>query len=232
VRLPGGASAELLAPFPAGQTGPVRLWISALRLPAPLFAYLDEFGHPIRYGCGDERWPLDAYQTVFAAEPGSAEMPSAARAFTLDLIAALIRRGVVFAPVTLHTGVSSLEASEHPYPERYRVHPATAELVNAARTRGHRVVAVGTTATRAIESTADDHGRVHAASGWTDLLITPRRGVWVVDGLLTGWHEPQASHLQLLEAVAGRDLLERSYAHAIRADYRWHEFGDLHLILP
>ncbi|HEX2063889.1 MAG TPA: S-adenosylmethionine:tRNA ribosyltransferase-isomerase [Acidimicrobiales bacterium] len=232
VPLPAGASARLLASFPALGGGPRRLWTTALELPGPVLPYLDRFGQPIRYGCGDERWPIEAYQTVFAAEPGSAEMPSAARPFTPELVTALVRKGVVFAPLTLHTGVSSQETGEPPFPERYRVPSTTAELVNSARRNGHRVVAVGTTATRAIETASDERGSVHPASGWTELVITPRRGVRVVDGIVTGWHEPEASHLQLLEAVAGRHLLERAYSHALRAGYRWHEFGDLHLVLP
>jgi S-adenosylmethionine:tRNA ribosyltransferase-isomerase len=232
VPLPDGGTAQLLAPFPVGQSGPVRLWTAALLLPEPVLGYLDRFGRAIRYGCAREAWPLSAYQTVFASEPGSAEMPSASRAFTPELVSALVRAGIVFAPLTLHTGVSSQEAGEPPYPERYRVPAATAELVDAARVNGHRVIAVGTTATRAIETVTDERGRVHPGSGWTDLVITGRRGVRAVDGIITGWHEPEASHLQLLEAVAGRRVLERSYHHALETGYRWHEFGDLHLILP
>jgi S-adenosylmethionine:tRNA ribosyltransferase-isomerase len=231
VPLPGAAVAHLLAPFPADRRAPARLWIAAMELPLPVLAYLDRFGHPIRYGCGDEDWPLDAYQTAFSAEPGSAEMPSAGRAFTSDLLGALIRKGVVFAPITLHTGVSSPEAGEPPYPERYRVPRTSAELVNSARTNGHRIVAVGTTATRAIETVADERGVVHPGSGWTELVVTAARGVRTIGGIITGWHEPEASHLQLLEAVAGRDVLQRSYRHALSAGYRWHEFGDLNLIL-
>ena len=234
VALPGSGSVRLLAPFPADRSpgGPTRLWTAAVRLPLPLLAYLDEYGRPIRYGCGDESWPIEAYQTVFASEPGSAEMPSASRAFTPELVAALVGKGVVFAPLTLHTGVSSPESWEPPYPERFRVPATTAELVNAARRNGHRVIAGGTTATRAIETVADEHGIVHPGSGWTELVITPRRGVRIVDGIISGWHEPEASHLLLMEAVAGRPLLERSYAHALAEGYRWHEFGDLHLVLP
>ena len=232
IGLPGGGEVELLAPYPPGTTGAVRLWLAGLRLPATLTAYLAEHGQPIRYGCGAEAWPLSSYQTVFGLTPGSAEMASAARGFTAELVAELIGAGVAFAPITLHTGVSSLEAGEEPYPEQYRVPAPTAELVNQARADGHHVVAVGTTATRAIEAAGDERGRVHPSQGWTDLVVTPERGVRVVDGLLTGWHEPRASHLLLLEAVAGRALLERSYAHALGGGYRWHEFGDFHLILP
>jgi S-adenosylmethionine:tRNA ribosyltransferase-isomerase len=232
VALAGGAAAHLLAPFPATQAPPVRLWTATLDLPVPLLAYLDDVGRPIRYGCTDESWPIDAYQTVFGTDPGSAEMPSAGRPFTPELVLALVQRGVVFAPITLHTGVSSPEVGEPPYPERFAVRAATAEIVNTARAHGHRVIAVGTTPTRAIETGADEHGVAHPGTGWTDLVITPERGVWVVDGIITGWHEPLASHLQLLEAIAGRHLLERSYARALAAGYRWHEFGDLHLVLP
>ncbi len=231
VALPGGAEVDLLAPYPQGSAGPVRLWLGRLRLPSPLATYLAENGQPIRYGANAERWPLSAYQTVFGLTPGSAEMPSAARGFTLELVSELVGAGVILAPITLHTGVSSLEASEPPYPERFSVPAATAELVNDAKA-AHRIIAVGTTATRAIESAADERGRVRAAEGWTDLVIGPDRGVRVVDGILSGWHEPEASHLHLLEAVAGRSLLERSYARALAGGYSWHEFGDFHLVLP
>ena len=233
IRLPGGAEVELLTPYPSRQARrPVRLWLAGLRLPAPLGSYLAEHGQPIRYGCAAEAWPLSSYQTVFGLTPGSAEMPSAARGFTAELVAELIGAGVVLAPITLHTGVSSLEAGELPYPEQYAVPAVTAELVNEARSAGHRVIAVGTTSTRAIETAADESGRVHPSQGWTDLVVSPERGVRAIDGILTGWHEPEASHLLLLEAVGGRPLLERSYARALAGGYRWHEFGDFHLILP
>ncbi|MFP5369435.1 MAG: S-adenosylmethionine:tRNA ribosyltransferase-isomerase, partial [Actinomycetes bacterium] len=232
IPLPSGAEVDLLAPYGRHDDGRVRLWLARLRLPATLAAYLAEHGEPIRYGCDAERWPLSAYQTVFGLTPGSAEMPSAARGFTLELVSELVGAGVVLAPITLHTGVSSLESHEPPYPERFGVPAATAELVNEARRTGHRIIAVGTTATRAIESAADEDGDVRASNGWTDLVIGPERGVRVVDGILSGWHEPEASHLLLLEAIAGVTLLERSYARALTGEYRWHEFGDFHLILP
>ncbi|MEJ7585369.1 MAG: S-adenosylmethionine:tRNA ribosyltransferase-isomerase [Acidimicrobiales bacterium] len=232
VSLPEGARVELLAPYPAGHEGPVRLWLARLGLPAPLTSYLARHGQPIRYGCGDEAWPLSAYQTVFGLKPGSAEMPSAARGFTPELVARLVAAGVVLAPITLHTGVSSLEASEPPYPERYVVPQPSADIVNEARAVGRRVIAVGTTATRAIETTADERGWSHSGRGWTDLVITPERGVRAVDGIISGWHEAEASHLLLLEAVAGSAVLVRSYAQALSQGYRWHQFGDFHLVLP
>lgn len=232
VPLPGGGRAHLLAPFPADGRASARLWVAALALPNALGAYLAEFGRPIRYGRTDQAWPLAAYQTVFATTPGSAEMASAGRPFTPELVAALVAAGVTFAPVLLHTGVSSPEAAEAPYPERFAVSAASAALVNGARAAGRRVVAVGTTTARAVESVVGDDGLVHPGAGWTEHVITPETGVRAIGGILTGWHEPEASHLRLLEAVAGRDLLERSYAHALERRYLFHEFGDVHLVLP
>jgi S-adenosylmethionine:tRNA ribosyltransferase-isomerase len=229
--LDGGGRAELLAPYPAG-TGLVRLWLARLDLPVCTLPYLAAHGQPIRYAHTEGAWPIEAYQSVFSRDPGSAEMPSAARPFTDALVTDLVTRGVVVAPVTLHTGVSSQEAGEPPYAERFVVPPATASLVNSARREGRRVVAVGTTVVRALESTADDRGRSHPGRGWTELVVTPDRGVRVVDGLITGWHEPESSHLAMLEAIAGRDLLDASYGAAVADGYRWHEFGDSHLILP
>jgi S-adenosylmethionine:tRNA ribosyltransferase-isomerase len=210
-----------------------RLWESDVdTLGRGVPAYLTAFGAPIRYSYVAARWPLSYYQTVFGATPGSAEMPSASRPFTDRLVTSLVSAGVQFAPVLLHTGVASPEAHERPYPERFAVPAASARLVNAARAEDRRVLAIGTTAVRAIESAAAPDGVVSAASGWTDLIVTPARGVRVVDGLLTGFHEPRASHLDMLAAIAGADLLDRTYAAAVNADYLWHEFGDVNLLLP
>jgi S-adenosylmethionine:tRNA ribosyltransferase-isomerase len=222
--LPGGGEAELLARYLGG----TRLWAARLRLPEPLLDYLARHGSPIRYRHSMQERPLADYQTVFANEPGSAEMPSAGRPFTGALVKRLLARGIAFAPVTLHTGVSSLEAGERPYPERFRVPAATAKAVNAAQ----RVIAVGTTVVRALESVADEDGRVEPFEGWTRLVIDADREVRAVDGLITGWHEPESTHLAMLEAVAGRGLIDRSYAAARAHSYRWHEFGDSHLLLP
>jgi len=203
---------------------------------AGVLGMLREYGRPIRYSYTERDQPLSVYQTVFALPTadgaGSAEMPSAARPFTAPLVAELVSRGVQFAPITLHTGVASAEAHEPPYPERFSVPEASARLINAARAGGGRVVAVGTTAVRAVESAAGEDGVVRARAGWTDLVVTPERGVRVVDGLLTGLHEPEASHLLMLEAIAGRAAIGRSYEEALRGLYLWHEFGDVHLILP
>ena len=194
--------------------------------------YLARHGRPITYSYVRGRWPIADYQTVFARDPGSAEMPSAGRPFTLDLVAALMSKGVIVAPITLHTGVSSLENGEAPLPERYRVPDATTRLVNMVKASGGRVVAVGTTVTRALETVASVDGQVHGGSGWTDLVLGPDRPARVVDGLVTGWHAPGASHLQLLEAVSGPDLVASAYREALSARYRWHEFGDSCLLLP
>jgi S-adenosylmethionine:tRNA ribosyltransferase-isomerase len=237
LRLAGGATATLLQPFSPQLSadalpGRVRLWLAELHFPGGVPAFLAEHGSPIRYGYVPERWPLEYYQTVFATEPGSAEMPSAGRAFSRSLVQRLRFQGVQIAPLVLHTGVASLEADEPPYPERYRVPAPTADAVNRARAWGGRVVAVGTTVVRALETVATPNGRVRPGQGWTDLVISAERGVRVVDGLLTGFHEPRASHIHLLEALAGRRHLDIAYRAALTRKYLWHEFGDLHLILP
>ena len=223
-----GACVELQAPY----LGSDRLWVARLALPQPTLTWLAVHGRPIRYGYVERPWPVAAYQNVYVTEPGSAEMPSAGRPFTPEVITRLVARGVGVTPVVLHTGVASIEADELPYPERFVVPSFTARRINEAHADGGRVVAVGTTVVRAVESAADDDGVVHARDGWTDLVITPQRGVRAVDGLLTGWHEPEASHLLMLEAVGGRALLEASYAASLAEGYLWHEFGDVHLILP
>ena len=211
---------------------PTRLWIATLHLPVPLNEYLAWHGFPIRYDYVRESWPIAYYQTVYPTEMGSAEMPSAGRAFTPELITQLVARGVQVAPLLLHTGVASLEDHEPPYEEFYRVPPETARTVNAARANGKRVIAIGTTAIRALETVTDPDGIAHPGEGWTRLLITPQRGLRLVNGLLTGLHEPRSTHLLMLEALAGVEHLNVTYAEALREGYLWHEFGDLHLILP
>jgi S-adenosylmethionine:tRNA ribosyltransferase-isomerase len=250
LRVPDGASVVLLAPYgsPVGYgesvgksrqipaapghalAGP-RLWIARLQLPLPVEEYLLRHGEPISYGYVRQEWPLEYYQTVYATEPGSAEMPSAGRAFTPELITRLVAQGVQIAPLLLHTGVASLEAHEPPYEEYYRVPLETARRVNSARAVGKRVVAVGTTVVRALETVTDREGLTHPGEGWTRLVVTPQRGIRAVSGLLTGLHEPRATHLAMLEALAGRRHLRITYAEALRHGYLWHEFGDLHLIL-
>jgi S-adenosylmethionine:tRNA ribosyltransferase-isomerase len=226
--LPGGGVAALVAPYLGG----ARLWVAELRLPGALEDYLARHGRPIRYRHIRGEWPLDAYQTVYATEPGSAEMPSAGRPLSERVITALVAREIAVAPIVLHAGVSSLEEGEAPGPEWYRVPVATARLVNATHAGGGRVIAVGTTVVRALETRAAADGTVAPGEGWATLVVTPARGVRAVEGLLTGWHEPESSHLKLLRAVGGTDLIERSYAEALSRGLLWHEFGDVHLILP
>jgi S-adenosylmethionine:tRNA ribosyltransferase-isomerase len=234
--LAAGATATLVEPLVtrlsvAPRRGEVRLWVAELAVPDGVMAFATRYGHPIRYSYVNERWPLAYYQTVFATEPGSAEMPSAGRPFTREIVARLERKGVRVVPLVLHTGVASLESDEAPYPERYRVPAATAAAVNATRAAGGRVVAVGTTVVRALETVASVGGEVHAGEGWTDLVVTSERGVRVVNGMLTGFHEPRSSHLWMLEAVAGRRHVALAYQAALRSRYLWHEFGDVHFIL-
>jgi S-adenosylmethionine:tRNA ribosyltransferase-isomerase len=239
LQLPAGGTVTLERPYMPGGRRPagtslssVRLWLAALRVPETPVSYLEKNGFPIRYGYVHEAWPSSYYQTVYATEPGSAEMPSAGRAFTCEILDALEARGVQIAHLVLHTGVASLEEHEPPYPEQYCVPEETARLVNLAHRTEGRVIAVGTTVVRALETVADAGGIVHPGEGWTDLVISKDRGLRAVDGLLTGLHEPRASHLALLEALAGRDHLQKAYAEALHERYLWHEFGDLHLILP
>jgi S-adenosylmethionine:tRNA ribosyltransferase-isomerase len=221
ITLPGNAELTL-----AGRET-ARLWRA--RLSAAVVPYLLRHGEPIRYSYAAERWPLRDYQTVFGRSFGSAEMPSAARPFTPLTVTELLARGVTIAPITLHCGVSSLEADEDPYPEQYDVPPATARLVHLTRQSGGRVIAVGTTVVRALETAARTEG---AGAGWTSLVITPETGLRVVDGLLTGLHEPRSSHLRMLAAFHGADLLDACYDAALSGRYLWHEFGDVHLLMP
>jgi S-adenosylmethionine:tRNA ribosyltransferase-isomerase len=227
-RLDGGAELSIVAPYATG----ARLHLARFDGAEAVTEYLLRHGEPIRYGYVYAAWPLDAYQTVYALEPGSAEMPSAGRPFSPDVITRLVAGGVLVAPITLHAGVSSPERHEPPYPEFFDVPATTARVVNSVRAWRGRVIAVGTTCVRALETVASPDGTVSAGAGWTNLVITPERGPRAIDGLLTGWHEPEASHLQMLEAIAGAELLERSYRAAVQHGYLWHEFGDSHLILP
>lgn len=243
--LPAGGQVILHTPYRSDQRGTpyrsdqrgtengrVRLWVATLHLPQPLGDYLAHHGFPIRYGYVAQQWPLSYYQTVYTTEMGSAEMPSAGRAFTPELVTKLVAQGIQIVPLILHTGVASLEDHEPPYEEFYHVPAATARLINRARTDGRRIIAVGTTVVRALETTTDKAGVTHPGQGWTDVVITPHRGIRSVQGLLTGWHEPCATHLAMLEALAGLPHLRVTYSEALQQRYLWHEFGDLHLILP
>ncbi len=231
LRLPDGRRLDLEAPYPDPDAATSRLWTARVTPPIPALAYLARHGRPIGYGHLAARYPLADHQTVYATQPGSAEMPSAGRPFTAPLLVRLVARGIVVAPIVLHAAVSSPELHEPPLPERYVVPATTARLVNDTRAAGGRIVAVGTTAVRALESAADDRGEVHPAAGWTRLVLGPDRPARAVDGLITGLHTPEASHLLLLEAVAGEARVGEAYAAAVAEGYLWHEFGDSMLFL-
>jgi S-adenosylmethionine:tRNA ribosyltransferase-isomerase len=233
ITLVGGGQVSLLTPYSPGPAGVgVRLWGAVIETPEPLPTFLARHGRPIRYGYVQGTFPISAYQNVYATEPGSAEMPSAGRPFTPEVLTRLVAKGVGVAPLLLHTGVASLEANEPPYAEYFKVSSSTAHRINDARRSGGRVIAIGTTVVRALESVVDEHGHVHPGEGWTETIVSPDHPVRSIDGFLTGWHEPEASHLAMLEAIAGRPLLESSYRAALAEGYLWHEFGDVHLILP
>jgi len=236
LQLPDGATVTLLAPYlldrATARPDRTRLWLAMLNLPRPLPEYLKQHGFPIRYSYVKRAWPIEYYQTVYATEAGSSEMPSAGRPFTSELITQLVARGVQLAPLVLHTGVASLESHEPPYEEYYRVPLETARIVNAARAMKRRIIAVGTTVIRALETVTDAENVTHPGEGWTRLFITPERSIRSVNGLLTGLHEPRATHLAMLESLAGREHLQIAYAEAVREQYLWHEFGDVHLMLP
>jgi S-adenosylmethionine:tRNA ribosyltransferase-isomerase len=235
LNLPNGAAALLQGPYisdcGSNSLPSETLWLADLNLSASVEEYLAGFGFPIRYNYVKGRWPLDYYQTIYATETGSSEMPSAGRPFTPELMKRLVSNGIRIAPLILHTGISNVETHEPPYREFYRVPGETARLVNETRASGRRIIAVGTTVVRALETVTDGSGRVHAGEGWTCLVITPQRGLRMVNALLTGMHEPKASHLAILEALGGLAHVKLAYEEALRQGYLWHEFGDLHLII-
>lgn len=230
--LPSGGQIDIHRGYANNGSNISRLWIASLRLPQPLPHYLADHAKPIHYQYVANDWPNSYYQTVYATELGSAEMPSAGRAFSERLLTRLVAQGIQIAPLLLHTGVASLEDHEPPYAEWYSLPATSADLINRARADRRRVIAVGTTSVRAIESTIDQRGLVHPQTGWTELVITPERGLYAVDGILTGLHEPKATHLAMLAALAGYQHLDLCYRAALEQHYLWHEFGDLHLILP
>jgi S-adenosylmethionine:tRNA ribosyltransferase-isomerase len=232
LQLDEGVRLRLGAGYPDETEARPRLRLATVTPEVDRVTFLQRHGRPIRYDYLDAEYPIDDYQTVYAAVPGSAEMASAGRPFTERLLVDLLAKGVTVAPVVLHAGVSSPEADEPPLPEWFEVPADTARLVCSARRAGRRVVAVGTTVTRALEAATSPHGCVHATSGWTDLVLGPDRPARVATGLVTGLHAPQASHLLLLEAVAGADLVASAYEAAVDQHYLWHEFGDSTLFLP
>jgi S-adenosylmethionine:tRNA ribosyltransferase-isomerase len=222
------------------------VWLAFDAAAERLAEALHRAGRPVRYAYVPQAWPLHHYQTLFAAGPGSAEMASAGRPFTVQTLADLRRRGVGLATISLHAGLSTygdpVTDQRFVPAEPYFVPEATAAAVAATRAAGGRVIAVGTTVVRTLETAArtgegtpppaDVPASVRTGPGVSRLRISPGFPLRVVDGLLTGLHEPQASHLDLLGAFLDSAALERAYAAALDAGYLWHEFGDVCLLLP
>ncbi len=231
IQLRGGGRLQLTAPYYTHTSDQhLQLWKATFDLSINVENYLQKYGVPIRYNQAKANYPASYYQTAYAQQMGSAEMPSAGRAFTPELITQLVAKGILILPILLHTGVASIEWNERPYTEYFEVPETTAYLLNEARKRQKRIIAVGTTVVRALE-TATNQGITQAQKGWTDIFITPQTGIQAVNGLMTGFHEPKASHLLMLEALAGRQHLAITYEAAIQNKYWWHEFGDLHLMI-
>ncbi|MEL7220568.1 MAG: S-adenosylmethionine:tRNA ribosyltransferase-isomerase [Bacteroidota bacterium] len=228
--LPEGAKLQLNKRY-YNQQQQLDLWEAELYTSLPINEYLQRFAQPIKYTNVHQPYPLDYYQTFFAHTPGSSEMPSAGRGFAADLVQRLLLKGIGFAPILLHTGVSSLETGERPYPEYTKVSALSASIINAAKAKGGRIIAVGTTAIRALESATQQDGRVHAFNGHTNLFISHDYEMKIADGLITGFHEPEASHLHMLQALASEGHLAKAYQAALAEGYFWHEFGDFHLLL-
>ena len=226
--LAGGARLTFASPH----RGSRRLWSARVEGAGDLIAYLYRHGTPIAYPHVDRAWPIETYQNVYASEAGSAEMPSAGRPFTREALERLRRSGVIVTTLILHTGVSSPERDEPPYAEYFKIAGDAAAAIERSRSLGGRVIAVGTTVTRALESALDTRGRVRPSRGWTDLIISADHAMRVVDGMITGFHEPRSTHLAMLLALAGPAHIEAAYAQAVQNGYLWHEFGDSHLILP
>jgi S-adenosylmethionine:tRNA ribosyltransferase-isomerase len=207
------------------------LWRMAVESGDPVQTLLSD-GEPIRYSYVPNPVPLEHYQTVYAGAPGSVETPSAGRHLTWEVLSALRRRGVDVTDIVLHCGLSSFQDDDADLQkplieERFDIRESAAERINRAR----RVIAVGTSVIRTLETAVDDAGVVHPMSGWTRLVITPHTRLRAVDALLTGLHEPPATHLDMLGALLDQNLLEQAYAEVRERGYLWHEFGDAMLIL-
>jgi S-adenosylmethionine:tRNA ribosyltransferase-isomerase len=216
-----------------------RLWkIRFSKSGIELYNSLYRIGQPIRYEYVSKPWDLDYYQTVYATNPGSAEMPSAGRPFTWKLLFELRRNDINTAYISLHTGLSSymdpeLDQRYIASEEEYFISSKTAEQINKTHDIGGRIIAVGTTVVRALETAAlySNKGSVKAGHDYTSLHIDANHKVKAVDGLLTGLHEPEASHLDLLTAFLPAERIRQAYDEAIQRKYLWHEFGDMNLIL-
>jgi S-adenosylmethionine:tRNA ribosyltransferase-isomerase len=213
-----------------------RLWkIKFSATGAELIDIFYQIGKPIRYGYISAPLPLEYYMTVFAIDPGSSEMPSAGRAFTWKMLFDLKNKNIGTSFLTLHTGLSSymdddLSSTHIVSEEEYFIPAGTAARIRTAKAKGGRIIAVGTTVVRALESSAYLTGKVVAGHSYTNLKITGEHNLKIANGLITGFHEPEASHLDLISAFLNPSQIVKAYEEAIEKKYLWHEFGDLCLI--
>ena len=180
----------------------------------------------------------DRYNTVYAAHEGSAAAPTAGLHFTPELLEEIGRKGVAIARVTLHVGLGTFRPvkvddveNHHMHSEFYMIDEEAAEKINGAKARGGRVICVGTTSCRTIESAADENGRLKACSGWTEIFIYPGYTFKVLDGLITNFHLPESTLIMLVSALAGREHVLAAYEEAVRERYRFFSFGDAMLII-
>lgn len=178
------------------------------------------------------------YQTVYARDDGSAAAPTAGLHFTPELLQKLREKGVLIADVLLHVGLGTFRPvsaenveEHHMHSEYWQVTPEAAELINSARANGGRIVSVGTTGCRTLESASTDDGIVHAGSGWTDIFITPGYRFKAVDALITNFHLPESTLLMLISAFCSREEIMRVYEHAVKERYRFFSFGDACLFI-
>ena len=173
------------------------------------------------------------YQTVYAKYDGSAAAPTAGLHFTKELLAAVKEKGVDIAEVTLHVGLGTFRPvkvdnilDHHMHSEFYMISQEAADKINHARENGHRVIAVGTTSTRTMEAAADENGKLHECSGWTEIFIYPGYRFKVIDALITNFHLPESTLVMLVSALAGREHILAAYEEAVKERYRFFSFGD------
>lgn len=210
-----------------------------LRYDGVLMEILDALGQmPLPPYIREQLDDPDRYQTVYARHPGSAAAPTAGLHFTPRLLEQLEHKGINLATITLHVGLGTFRpvmvdrVEEHRmHAEYYEVNEEAARAINAARESGKRVVAVGTTSCRTLETLVGDQGKIQAASGWTDIFIYPGHTFRAVDALLTNFHLPKSTLVMLVSAFAHRELVMKSYREAIREQYRFFSFGDAMLII-
>ena len=199
---------------------------------------LDEFGQmPLPPYITHELKDKERYQTVYAKVDGSAAAPTAGLHFTRELLEQIERKGVTIATVTLHVGLGTFRPvkvenvqEHHMHSEYYKIEPEEAEKINRARAAGGRIIAVGTTSCRTLESAADENGHIGASSGWTDIFIYPGYRFKIVDALITNFHLPQSTLVMLVSALAGRENILNAYKEAVEKRFRFFSFGDAMLI--